>query len=190
MTGRLGKPLFRALDPASDGFHRAGILKRQIVIVGMGLPPAFRHPADQDVEVVGGDAAFGRRGRGPACEPIGQDLANPILEAQTRLARRRLGSVAGLGIEHVEVREDGSSHGRACGDGLVRRQQAPTPSCRRVGGRSRSGMREACGDQRADGLPSAGRGKKAVKAAGLRTEPRVFAIPFRYPEGNGRTIPA
>ena len=114
-----------------------------------------------------------------ARQPIRQDLTHPILEAKAGLARGGFRSAAGLRVKVIELREDGSSHGRACGCRISGGQRARVRCCR-VGRVPWPGKRRA-GIRRADDSPSAERGKKAVKTKGIahmavKSEPRSFLL--------------
>ena len=73
-------------------------------------------------------------------QPIGQDLADPILKAQAGLARGRFRGAAGLRVKVIEVRENGSSHGRACGGWRSDSAAAPRQRLSRRQVRSQSGV--------------------------------------------------
>ena len=125
MACRIREPHFCALDPSGDRLDRVGVRLRGVCIIRDRVPRGFRHPADQGFEVVCSGPLFGR-GRGLARQPIRQDLTYPILEAKAGLARGGFRSAAGLRVKVVELREDGSSHGRACGCRISGRQRAPS----------------------------------------------------------------
>ena len=126
-AGAIGEADFRLLDPACHGFERdggpGGLLlglalglgrdrRHQRLVIPLRLGAGgLRHPRDQVVEVAAGPS----RRRGRAALVLGEDGRRPFLETQARPARRGLRQLAGIEVEIVGSREDGSSHNRLAG---------------------------------------------------------------------------
>ena len=191
MARKIREPHFCALDPSGDQLDRVGVRLRGVCIILDRVPRGFRHPADQGFEVVCSGSLFGR-GRGLARQPIRQDLTHPILEAKAGLARGGFRSAAGLRVKVIELREDGSSHGRACGCRISGRQRAPGSRCCRVGrvpwpGKRRAGINEPTIHLRRSVV------KKPLRPRGSpiwRSKDEPSFVPFGHPERKAFFAPA